>query len=131
LLSGRTPIAQAPSGEWWPYRNQLLVTLAAAWALPRGFEAVVVGSVRSDGFHVDGTADFYDVADRLLSMQEGGIRVLAPAITMTSAELVQASAVPDDILVWTISCHRGPLSCGDCPGCDKHETLLRQLGRLQ
>lgn len=131
VMAGTTPAHDAPSDEWWPFRNQLLVTLAAAYALPKGFNAIVLGSVRTDGFHVDGTPGFFDALDRLLSMQEGGIKVLAPAIDMTSAELIEHSGVSDRVLAWTVSCHRGSSACGDCAGCQKHENVLRVAGRLQ
>jgi 7-cyano-7-deazaguanine synthase len=131
LLAGRDSPADSPSAEWWPFRNQLLVTLAAAWALTRGYDAIVLGSVKSDGFHVDGTAKFYADLNRLVAMQEGSLRVLAPAINMSTVDLVRRSGVGDEVLVWTTSCHRGPSACGDCPGCRKHEQVLSELGRLQ
>jgi 7-cyano-7-deazaguanine synthase len=131
IMAGTTPLSGAPSSEWWPFRNQLLITLAAAWALPRGFDTLVLGSVRTDGFHVDGTRGFFQAVDRLVSLQEGGIRVVAPALDLTTSELVELSGVSDQVLAWTISCHRGSSACGDCAGCQKHEQVLRQLARLQ
>ena len=38
--------SDGPSLEWWPYRNQLLVTTAAAWAYGRGFSEILTGTVR-------------------------------------------------------------------------------------
>lgn len=80
--------------------------------------------------HVDGSADFYELLDRLVSMQEGGIRVAAPAISMTSAELVSVSGIRDEVLAWTHSCHISSMACGACPGCDKRRSVLQELGRL-
>ena len=72
-------IPGAPSPEWWPYRNQILVTAAASVAIQAGLPQVLAGSVAGDGTrHVDGGPAFYQALDRLISMQEGGIRVLAP-----------------------------------------------------
>ena len=131
LMAGGRVLDGSPSAEWWPFRNQLLATLAAAWALTKGFEALVFGSVKSDGFHKDGTAEFYSSLDGLTVGQEGNLRVLAPAIEMTTSELVKRSGVRDRVLVWTTSGHRGSSACGDCPGCRKHEEVLRELDRLQ
>ncbi len=132
LLASAEPTASAPSPEWWPYRNQILVTLAATWGLPRGVTSIIVGSVVGDGKrHSDGTTAFYQQLDELLAMQEGGIRVSAPAAHMTSEELINASGVRDAVLGWTHSCHRSNLSCGACPGCAKRREVLERLGRLQ
>jgi 7-cyano-7-deazaguanine synthase len=122
----------SPSPEWWPYRNQLLVSIAAAWALPRGFTELVVGSVGSDGArHRDGTADFYERLDAVVSFQEGGLRVVAPAVGMSTVELIETSGVPDRVLAYAHSCHLAEYPCGLCPGCRKHAEVLAHAGRLQ
>ena len=117
-----------PSPEWWPYRNQLLVTIAAAWAWPRGFKTLLVGSVASDAErHVDGSREFYEALSALLNMQEGGLNVLVPAIEMSTLELVRTANLPWSVLGWTHSCHVDDLPCGRCPGCLKHELVLGSL----
>jgi 7-cyano-7-deazaguanine synthase len=132
LLAAQQPSDDAPSPEWWPYRNQLLVTLAAGWGLPRGATTITVGSVATDGErHVDGTAAFYAALDTVLAMQERGIRVAVPAIEMTSGQLIERSGVSDQVLGWTHSCHRADLACGACPGCSKRRDVLTRLGRLR
>jgi 7-cyano-7-deazaguanine synthase len=67
--------------DWWPYRNQLLITLACMRAIARGSEVLYIGTVRSDGeSHVDGTEEFVRKMDELMAFQEGGLRVMAPAM---------------------------------------------------
>jgi 7-cyano-7-deazaguanine synthase len=127
LLAGREQAAIAPVAEWWPFRNQLLVTLAAAWAIPHGMKSVIAGSVAGDGAHADGTAQFYAAASRLLEMQEGAITVSTPAIEMSSAELLRAADVPTGLLGFTHSCHRSDLACGLCPGCIKRSMVLESV----
>jgi 7-cyano-7-deazaguanine synthase len=132
LLRDDAPAPGSPSPEWWPYRNQLLVTAAAAVAVRRGLGEVLTATVASDGQrHADGTAEFYDALDAVLRIQEGAVRVRAPAIAMTSAELVTSSGVGDEVLGWTVSCHRGDLPCGSCPGCWKRDKVLLELGRMR
>jgi 7-cyano-7-deazaguanine synthase len=132
LLKDDDLLPQAPSPEWWPFRNQILVTAAASVALGRGLDMVVVGSVAGDGDrHVDGTARFYDQLDALLGMQEGSIHVSAPAIHETSAHLLARSGLRDDMVGWTISCHRSVFPCGECPGCWKRASVLAEVGLLQ
>lgn len=129
LLHGDDPMREAPSPEWWPYRNQMLVTAAAVVALREGFGHVMVGTVLGDGDrHVDGTPEFYELLNRLFRLQEGGIGVSTPGIGQTTEELVVNSGLGAETLGWTISCHRSNLPCGDCPGCWKRARVLRSVG---
>lgn len=136
--SGATGIAtrdeggeRAPSPEWWPYRNQLLVSLAAAWALPRGYDELLVGSVAPDGIrHKDGSAGFYERLDEVVAYQEGRMRVTAPAVTMTTVGLIKVSGVEDAVLGYAHSCHVAAYPCGTCPGCRKHHDVIAESGRF-
>ncbi len=131
LLLTEQPMKGAPSPEWWPYRNQLLVTAAAAIALRENLTRVIVGSVATDGSrHVDGTAEFYELLDRLISLQEGAIHVSAPALHLSTAQLLIESGLGEDVLGWTVSCHRADYPCGACPGCRKRTEVLAEIGIL-
>ena len=127
-LAGSTPLALAPCPEWWPFRNQMLVTLAAMQAVSQGIDTLLIGTVASDGTHADGRVEFVRTLDKLLRLQEGAIALLAPAITLTSSELVASSGVPLDLLAWAHSCHTGNLACGTCRGCNKHRETWANLG---
>jgi 7-cyano-7-deazaguanine synthase len=126
-MAGRAASQYAPVSEWWPFRNQLLLTLAGMRALTLGVSELMVGSVSSDGSHVDGRSDFYAAADALMAMQEGGIRVTAPAVEFTTAQLVRMSGASPDLISWAHSCHTGPLACGGCRGCHKHYAVMKEL----
>ncbi len=126
-MASSQPLNIAPVPEWWPYRNQLLLTLAGMRVIGLGVTELMIGSVQSDESHADGRNLFYDRADALMSMQEGGLRVFAPAIAMTTVELVRASGVPRELLSWAHSCHTGPLACGACRGCHKHYGVMHEL----
>jgi 7-cyano-7-deazaguanine synthase len=120
------------SAEWWPYRNQLLITIGAAWGVCRGFTDVLIGTVASDGArHADGSRDFLIYVDQLLALQEGNVHLKAPAAHLGADELLVKSGVPDSVIWWTHSCHRANLPCGNCPGCIKRADTLRRAGRLQ
>jgi 7-cyano-7-deazaguanine synthase len=127
-LAGRPPNPLAPSPEWWPFRNQLLVTLAAMKAVTMGVSELMVGSVRGDGFHADGTKNFYANLDRVVRLQEGNLTVLTPAIELSSPELVRRSGIAREILAWAHSCHVANYACGQCRGCNKHREVLAALG---
>ena len=121
-----------PSGmtsDWWPYRNQLLVTLACMRAIARGAEVIYIGTVKSDGeSHLDGTKEFVRKMDELMAYQEGGLRVVAPAIELSTTELIRTAGVPPSLLAWSHSCHKANIACGDCRGCNKYLETYRELG---
>ena len=130
-LAGKPSLGLSPSREWWPFRNQLVGTLAAIRVIELGISELHFGTVSSDHFHADGTADFFSRFSALLSMQEGGLRVAAPYIDLSTEQLVRLSNVSDSVLGWSFSCHTGLYPCGICRGCAKRAAVLKNLGRLQ
>jgi 7-cyano-7-deazaguanine synthase len=122
-------VAFAPTPEWWPFRNQLVVTLAAARAVQvGGIKELILGTVKTDREHRDGLPEFVELLNRLLRMQEGEIGVQAPAMNISSAELVRASKIPTSLLAWSHSCHSSILACGSCRGCLKHMQVFHEIG---
>jgi 7-cyano-7-deazaguanine synthase len=119
--------AVSPTPEWWPFRNQLIITLAAARAVALSIQELVIGTVKSDREHRDGLPEFVDLMDKLLRLQEGKVMIRAPATEMDSAELVRVSKIPLSLLAWTHSCHRARYSCGSCRGCLKHQRVFSDL----
>lgn len=118
----------APASDWWPYRNQLLVTFAAMKAIELGVKKLLLGTVKSDARHRDGAPEFVSAMSRLLSLQEGELSVEAPAIAYSSAELVRLAQIPFEVLAWAHSCHKAEVACGDCRGCNKYFETFRDLG---
>lgn len=127
-LAGTPELSMAPESEWWPFRNQLLVTLASAYALQYGMDRLIIGCLRTDGVHADGRPEFIHAMSRLLELQEGSLLLDAPAIAMSAPELVRASRVPFELLAWAHSCHKENFACGHCRGCSKHYETLKELG---
>jgi 7-cyano-7-deazaguanine synthase len=130
-LSNHNALEFSPSPEWWPYRNQLLVTLACMKGIGLGITELMAASVKSDGFHRDGTSAFYEKMNSLMHYQEGHITVTAPAVNISSAELVMLSKVPREILFWAHSCHTSNIPCGNCRGCKKYIEVMTELNLLQ
>jgi 7-cyano-7-deazaguanine synthase len=118
----------APVPEWWPFRNQLILTLAGIAALRLGVKELMIGTLSTDSQHADGRLEFVTRISDLMGMQEGGLIVSAPAISMTADELVRTSGIPKDVLAWAHSCHTGELACGQCRGCFKHYETWKTLG---
>jgi 7-cyano-7-deazaguanine synthase len=127
-MSDTPPASVSPASDWWPFRNQLLITLAGMASVRLGLRELMVGTLAIDEIHADGRRSFVEGISELMSRQEGGIIVTAPAIEMDAAELVTKSGVPKSILGWTHSCHTSNLACGQCRGCRKHYGTMKKLG---
>jgi 7-cyano-7-deazaguanine synthase len=127
-LTTKPALQIAPAPEWWPFRNQLLITFCAIRALELDIGELMFGSVCSDAIHGDGTQEFFAAMQAALGCQEGALKLSAPAISMTSQELVSVSRIPLDSLLLTHSCHTGDLSCGSCRGCQRRFTTFQALG---
>lgn len=129
-MLGMPSLPGAPNPEWWPFRNQLLLTFAAAKALRRtDIDTIWIGSVREDRVNGDGSPEFRGAIDALMRLQEGGIRVDAPAAHLSAMELIEESRVPPQVLGWTHSCFVSNEPCLGCRGCSKHLDVLEDLGR--
>ncbi|WP_163558385.1 7-cyano-7-deazaguanine synthase [Halomonas sp. NO4] len=126
-MAGSHPDTHAPASDWWPYRNQLLVTFAAMKVISLGVGKLYLGAVKSDGSHRDGTPEFIEAISHLLALQEGDITVEAPAIHLSTAELVRTAGVPRDMLAWAHSCHKANVTCGQCRGCNKYFEVWHEL----
>lgn len=129
-MAGSRSHPDAPTPEWWPYRNQLLITMAGAVALRvGGIDSIWIGSVAEDEVNRDGSSQFRDALSTLMHLQEGGITVEAPAAHLSAMELVKTSAAPAELLGWTHSCFVSDKPCLRCRGCQKHLGVLAALGR--
>lgn len=122
-MANKASVARGVAAEFWPYRNQMLVTLAAMLLMPEGIEEIMVGSVSTDR-HADGRAPFYRALDRTVALQEGGVHVTAPARRFSTPKLLQISGFPYDLIGLTFSCHVHEYACGQCSGCLKHRQCV-------
>ncbi len=120
VATGRVP-------EHWPFRNQMLLTVAAMALADSGLRELIIGTVLTDRVHNDGTPDFLSAMERLLQTQLADFRLSAPALTITTDDLVRKSGVDRNLLGWTFSCHRAEVACGACRGCNKSLDLFARL----
>lgn len=127
-LCGGKPIDDAPVEEWWPYRNQLLVTLACMKGISLGLGKLYVGSIGTDGIHKDGTPEFYRMMNDLMEYQEGGIKIEMPASEMDTFQLVETSGMPKEAMLWSHSCHISNTPCMKCSGCMKNYAVRLKFG---
>lgn len=122
-LAGTRAIKQSKIPELWPFRNQMLVTLAAMKFAGSEPLRIIIGTVKGDQNHGDGTDKFVQSIDAALRLQEGNAQLVAPAIHLESLDLLLASNIDVDLLDMTFSCFQAQIPCGRCRGCEKNETL--------
>lgn len=127
-MAGTRPNSHAPESDWWPFRNQMLATFAGMKAISLGVSTLWFGTVKTDERHSDGRQDFFENLTSLMASQEGGIRVEAPAIQMTTQELIHVSQIPREYLAFAHSCHTAHVPCGSCRGCNKYNQTYESLG---
>jgi 7-cyano-7-deazaguanine synthase len=130
-MNGSAPISVAPIKEWWPYRNQLLITLACMKGISLGINKMIIGSVSTDNMHKDGSEKFYSKISDLMKFQEGEIEIECPAINLNSVDLIKQSEIPVSLLFWAHSCHTSNQPCMVCNGCKKYLYVLQELGIQQ
>lgn len=117
----------SPSDEWWPYRNQLLVTLSLMKAIKDNVTEIHLASVKSDSFHKDGTEEFYRLINNLTRYQEGNIKIICNTVGLYSHELAIKYKVPNELILLAHSCHLSNISCGSCSGCHKQIKVRQEL----
>lgn len=117
----------SPSEEWWPYRNQLLITLACMQGIKDDVQEIYLASVKSDSFHKDGTKEFYNFINTLVEYQESKIKIMCPTLDFYSHELANLYSVPFELLTIAHSCHISNIACGKCSGCNKQLKVRHEL----
>lgn len=126
-LAGTIALDGRKATEFWPFRNQFLITLASMKCVKDGFNEILIGTVSTDSIHEDGTESFVEAMNGVLQQQMPTLSVSAPAIKMNTLELVKSSRISKDLLGWTFSCHKANVACGQCRGCLKTIELRREL----
>jgi 7-cyano-7-deazaguanine synthase len=127
-LAGIAPLSVAPMSEWWPFRNQLLITIGASVALNHEMDTITIGAVATDSLHADGRLDFFNAMSHLLKVQEGRLSIEVPALQETTSALCKRVGVPLEVLALAHSCYVSNGACGMCGGCNKHRESMLELG---
>lgn len=124
LMAGQPKSSSQYPAEWWPFRNQFLLTVAAMH-LENGTECdLLIGTVSSDARQSDGHPRFLDTFNDLLRSQSSLVSVRAPAINLTSETLFEKAQLESEVSGWIFSCHVSEFACGECSGCAKSAEIL-------
>lgn len=105
-----------------PMRNALLVTSAAA--LRPGAALVALGVHAGTGYR-DCSKEFVDLMQRVLDFhRDGAMRLLAPFVQWSKADVYRLALRLSVPLSLTHSCEAGDEPCGSCRSCADREALL-------
>ncbi|MFN4249835.1 7-cyano-7-deazaguanine synthase [Deinococcus sp.] len=115
------------SSDWVPFRNQLLITLGASLSIQFGLEAVMIGTVQTDRKFADGSPSFLAAMMALLQTQEGQLRLLAPASSLSTLELFEISGTPREVFNGVYSCTYAEQPCQRCSSCVKYAEVMASL----
>ncbi len=105
-----------------PFRNAVLLSMAVGWAEALGANRVYYGAVSQDSSgYPDCRPSFVEAFNRLVAegtKPESGIRVYAPLVDLTKADIVLLARTLDLPLELSWSCYsRNDLPCGTCDSC--------------
>ena len=127
LDAGNIPVTYVP------FRNAVLLSMAVGWAEVLGAKLVYYGAVSQDSSgYPDCRPSFIEAFNALVA--EGtkpgsGIRVVAPLVNMTKAEIVHAASSMGLPLEDTWSCYSSnEAACGLCDSCALRLRGFREAG---
>lgn len=117
-----------------PFRNAHLLAAAVSWAEVIGARAVFVGAVWEDSSgYPDCRPGFYrafEEAVRLGTRAETEIRIVAPVIALSKAEIVRQGTALGVPFESTWSCYQAEeRACGRCESCLLRLRGFREAGR--
>ena len=117
-----------------PFRNAHFLSAAVSWAEVLGASKVYIGAVEQDSSgYPDCRPAYYEAFNSLIAAgtKEGGIKVVAPLITMRKAEIVRLGLELGAPLDLTWSCYsREDRACGVCDSCALRLRAFQEAGAV-
>lgn len=115
-----------------PNRNSIFLSIAIGYAVSKNIVNVFFGAHHSDrGVYPDCRREFVDsfqVSERLATGNEN-LRVIAPFVNLTKAQIVRTGSELDVPFENTWSCYAGrEVHCGRCSSCIERKKAFREAG---
>ena len=123
-------------------RNALFLTVAASFALPRGFNDLVFGACQVDySGYPDCRQEFIDSQAKTLSLATGtDLKIHTPLMNLTKAQtfaLAQELGGLEIVIEDSHTCYKGERNikhawgygCGTCPACELRKKGFEEYGR--
>lgn len=137
LLDRRKPLPQRgrfkgiPS-TYVPARNTIFIAFAISWAEALGAEVIYLGANTIDfSGYPDCRPDYFKRYQRLIDVatKTKGIRIEAPLVNKTKAEIIKTGVSLGVPYRWTWSCYKGSRRpCRKCDSCRLREKGFREAG---
>lgn len=111
-----------------PYRNVLLLTVAASFAQTLGIDKVYSAFINSNhAKEIDCSSEFFNKLEGLLS-EYGSVKIEMPFRNMTKYEVAKLGIELKAPIGQTFSCQASPdVPCGACPNCVDRLNALKQI----
>lgn len=111
-----------------PYRNVLLLTIAASFAQTLGIDKVYSAFINSNhAKEIDCSSEFFNKLEGLLS-EYGSVKIEMPFRNMTKYEVAKLGIELNAPIGQTFSCQASPeIPCGACPNCVDRLEALKQI----
>ena len=111
-----------------PYRNVLLLTIAASFAQTLGMNKVYSAFINSNhAKEIDCSSEFFNKLEGLLT-EYGSVKIEMPFRNMTKYEVAKLGIELKAPIGKTFSCQASPeIPCGACPNCVDRLNALKQI----
>ena len=111
-----------------PYRNVLLLTIAASFAQTLGIDKVYSAFINSNhAKEIDCSSEFFNKLEGLLS-EYGSVKIEMPFRNMTKYDVAKLGIELQAPIGQTFSCQASPnIPCGACPNCVDRLNALKQI----
>jgi len=120
-----------------PFRNGIFLSLAAAWAEPRGIQDLVCG------FHTSDSPDYPDTRPEFVAAMERALRagtysdlkgrplrIVAPFLHEKKSAIIRLGLELGADYSYSISCYDGgEVPCRACPACRLRQRAWEEVGR--
>ena len=132
----RSDIRPGPPATYVPFRNGVLIALAAAWAEPRGILDIITG------FNVIDSPEYPDTRPEFVAAMEAALnagtgtgagrrrwRVLAPFIDLRKSAIIREGLELGADYAHSVSCYTGrEAPCGKCSACLLRRAAWEEVG---
>jgi 7-cyano-7-deazaguanine synthase len=128
---------EGPPATYVPFRNGILLAMAAAWAEARGVRNLACGfHVLDSPEYPDTRREFVRAMERAINLGTAAafgrpkIRILAPFIGARKADIIRAGLALGADYSYSVSCYAGgEWPCGRCSSCRLRCEAWKNVGR--
>lgn len=114
-----------------PFRNGIMLAVAAGLANSMGFDAIILGNHGGDHFiYPDCRPQFIDAMNNAVQFgTDGEVRIISPFCNMNKADIVAKGHTLGVDFAATYSCYKGrEKHCGKCATCSERKNAFLAAG---